>query len=56
MFPMLEMSAEHSYYVNKVLYVWNDLNVLNDHKKDNRLQIKVEKQIRTQDKYERLVR
>jgi len=56
MFPMLEMSGDHSYYLQEILYIWNDLNELNDHKKDNRLQMTVEHQIRTREKYDRIVR
>ena len=56
MFPMLEMSAERSYYVDDLLYIWNDLSEYNDHKKDNQLQLKVEQDLRRRKKYDRLIR
>jgi glycosyltransferase involved in cell wall biosynthesis len=56
MFPMLEMAYDKSRYIDKVLYIWNDLNELNDHKKDNRLQIKTEIQLRNLPKYNRIQR
>jgi len=54
MFPMLEMAGERSKYIDKILYIWNDLNVLNDHKKDNAKQIMVERILRGGKKYVRL--
>lgn len=54
MFPMLEMSSERSFYIDKILYIWNDLNSLNDHKKDNTLQVKTEMEIRKLPKYQRI--
>jgi hypothetical protein len=56
MFPMLEMAYDKSRYIHKVLYIWNDLNELNDHKKDNRLQIETEIQLRNLPKYNRIQR
>lgn len=54
MFPMLEMAGNNSLYINDVLYVWNDLSALNDHKKNNKLQLEVEKKLRRSYKYEKL--
>ena len=54
MFPMLEMASSRSEYINDILYIWNDLNTLNDHKKDNSFQIQIEKEIRSKAKYEEL--
>jgi len=54
MFPMLEMAGNNSLYINELLYVWNDTNVLNDHKKNNKLQLEVEKKLRRSAKYEKL--
>ena len=56
MFPMLEMSCERSCYIDDLLYIWNDLNEHNDHKKDNMLQMKVEQDLRRRKKYDRLDR
>jgi glycosyltransferase involved in cell wall biosynthesis len=54
MFPMLEMSAGRSCYIDKILYIYNQDNPLNDHKVDNRLQMKLEREIRSKKKYKRL--
>jgi len=56
MFPMLEMSRERSLYIHDLLYIWNDLNELNDHKKDNKLQVETEMFIRGLNKYDRYIR
>jgi len=56
MFPMLEMAGPHSKYIDKVLYIWNDLSELNDHKKDNRKQLFVENILRRREKYERIIK
>ena len=56
MFPMLEMAGKKSLYIDDLLYIWNDMSDLNDHKKDNTLQLKVEKELRSNDKYEILIR
>jgi len=52
MFPMLEMAAHRSRYIEKLLYIWNDTNTLNDHKKDHAEQLRVEREIRNRKKYE----
>jgi len=54
MFPMLEMCYDKSRYIDKILYIWNDMNELNDHKKDNRLQVQTEMHIRNLPKYNRI--
>ena len=54
MFPMLEMSSERSVYIDKILYVWNDLNDLNEHKQDNRKQVGIEMILRNREKYDRI--
>jgi glycosyltransferase involved in cell wall biosynthesis len=54
MFPMLEMSGNKSEYIDKILYVYNLGNPLNDHKVDNGYQIILERQIRGKEKYKRL--
>tara|TARA_R110002012_G_scaffold315603_2_gene529600 strand:- start:2536 stop:3276 length:741 start_codon:yes stop_codon:yes gene_type:complete len=51
MFPMLEMSGHNSLYIDDVLYIWNDLNVLNEHKVNNTYQMNIEKTIRGMKKY-----
>ncbi len=54
MFPMLELASNRTEYIDEILYIWNDLNILNDHKKDNSFQIEIEKEIRSKAKYEEL--
>tara|TARA_B100000963_G_scaffold349520_1_gene358671 strand:+ start:824 stop:2344 length:1521 start_codon:yes stop_codon:yes gene_type:complete len=54
MFPMLEMSGNKSEYVNKILYVYNLGNPLNDHKVDNTYQRKLEAEIRNKAKYKKV--
>lgn len=54
MFPLLEMSRERAHFVKDILYIWNDLNELNEHKDKRELQINCEKHIRSMKKYDRL--
>jgi len=53
MFPMLEMASERSRYIDKILYIWNDMSDINDHKKDHPSQLRVESIMRGREKYER---
>lgn len=55
MFPMLEMAGNKSVYISDLLYVYNMGNPLNDHKVDNSYQIKLEKEIRSKKKYDRIL-
>ena len=55
MFPMLEMAANKSKYIEETLYVYNLNNPLNDHKVDNALQVQIENYIRSKEKYARLL-
>lgn len=54
MFPLLEMSSERSQFVKDVLYIWNDLNEMNEHKTKRELQIKSELYIRNMTKYNKI--
>lgn len=54
MFPMLEMSGNKSQFIEKVLYVYNTGNPLNDHKVNNAYQVILERQIRGKEKYKRI--
>ena len=54
MFPMLEMSGNKSEYIDKILYVYNLGNPLNDHKVDNTYQRKLEIEIRNKTKYKNI--
>lgn len=54
MFPLLEMSGERAHFIKDILYIWNDLNELNEHKDKRQLQISCEQQIRSLEKYKKL--
>jgi len=54
MFPLLEISSTKSKFVKDILYIWNDLNELNEHKTKRGLQIKSEKEIRDMIKYNKI--
>jgi glycosyltransferase involved in cell wall biosynthesis len=54
MFPMLEMSGHRSKYIEKILYVYNVDNPINDHKVDNSYQRQLEIEIRKKTKYEKI--
>jgi len=55
MFPMLEMAAEKAFYIDKTLYIWNDISDLNDHKIDHSTQLAIENQVRNRKKYEKII-
>ena len=50
-FPMLEMAGTHSRFIQDILYVYNLETSLNDHKKNNPLQMQLEQEIRAKSKY-----
>ncbi len=52
--PMLEMAQGHVQFIDKVLYLYNRMNPLNDHKKSLQLQANCEHFVRTQPKYEKI--
>jgi glycosyltransferase involved in cell wall biosynthesis len=52
MFPMLEMAGTHSRKSDKVLYVYNHDNPINDWKEDLPYMMMLDKHIRQQSKYE----
>lgn len=54
MFPMLEMAGHKAKYVKEILYTYNVENLLNDHKLNNAEQIKIEREIRGKQKYNKL--
>jgi len=54
MFPMLEMSGNKAFFIDKILYVYNRENPLNDDKIDNKKQIMFEREIRLKNKYRTL--
>jgi glycosyltransferase involved in cell wall biosynthesis len=56
MFPLLELSGHNARFVSEILYVWNDLNTLNEHKVKRDSQLQSEKAIRRSKKYNKLVR
>lgn len=52
MFPMLEMAGHKAKYIKELLYTYNLVNPLNDHKVDNGLQVRLEMEIRGKKKYD----
>ena len=54
LFPMAEMAGEHFKFLDKVLYYYNDMNPINDYKKDLSNQVRVENIIRRRKPYERI--
>tara|TARA_R100000234_G_C4966479_1_gene164142 strand:- start:75 stop:833 length:759 start_codon:yes stop_codon:yes gene_type:complete len=56
MFPLLELSGDKSQYIGDILYIWNDLNSLNEHKVKRESQLVCERMIRSGNKYSKLVR
>ena len=56
MFPMMEMARERVRFIKDTLYVYNDDNPINDHKKDRQRQIDIGDRIRKKNnRRERLV-
>ncbi|MEX0672403.1 MAG: glycosyltransferase family A protein [Candidatus Babeliales bacterium] len=49
--PMIEMAANHHLCVRDVLYIYNDFNPINDHKKNKQYQIMLDVYIRNKSKY-----
>lgn len=55
MFPMLEMASKgHIQYVPEIMYIYNVVNPINDHRIDNGLQLFFEEQIRSRTRYKAL--
>lgn len=54
MFPLLELSGHNSKFIEDLLYIWNDLNELNEHKTKRIEQLQCELKIRSMKKYEPL--
>lgn len=55
MLPMVEMARKGHYaFINKVLYLYNDMNAINDHKVNKGLQRKLDLEIRSRERYEAL--
>lgn len=52
--PMMEMARNHFLFIPGVLYIYNDINPLNDHKKSKRKQAALDKYIRNLPRYEPL--
>lgn len=53
MFPMLEMSGGHFQYIPDVLYIYNDMNPINDHKVNRNTQAQLDRHIRSMPRYPR---
>lgn len=54
MIPMIEMAASHYKFIDRVLYTYNDMNSINDHKVNGRKQMLLNKIIRSYPRYEEL--
>ena len=54
MFPMLEMSGDHSKHIADVLYTYNTANPINDYKVNLNLQQQLEREIRGKKRYDRI--
>ena len=54
MFPMLEMACTHARWCDKVVYVYNLDNPINDWKEDLQLVLALDREIRAKKPYERL--
>lgn len=54
MFPLLELSGHKSKFIEDLLYIWNDLNELNEHKTKRIDQLQCELKIRSMKKYKPL--
>lgn len=56
MLPMVEMASNgHIVFIPDTLYIYNDMNSLNDHKVDQALQVKLDKYMRTKKPYQPLM-
>lgn len=51
MLPMLEMAGRHTYFIDKILYVYNQANQLNDFRVDPHGQFHIAQLIRSKEKY-----
>ena len=51
MFPLLELCGNRSKYIKDILYIWNDLNEMNEHKTKRIQQLECELKIRSMKKY-----
>ncbi len=54
MMPMMEMVGFHHKFIDKILYLYNDENPINDHKVNKDLQRTLDKEIRSRKPYEPL--
>jgi glycosyltransferase involved in cell wall biosynthesis len=55
MFPLIEMCGLNRIkYIKEILYIYNDLNPLNDHHKNAKLQLTIEDEIRAKEAYQEI--
>lgn len=52
MYPMLEMAGNRVEFIEEMIYVYNTLNDLNDHKTGHEEQLRIERRIRSLEAYE----
>lgn len=51
MLPMIEMARNHFVFIPHVLYIYNDVNTISDHRTDQELQFNLSKEIRAKPPY-----
>lgn len=56
MFPMIEMARDHFRFIPEVLYVYNGVNPINDHKVSKQLQYELDREIRSRPRYQKLTK
>jgi glycosyltransferase involved in cell wall biosynthesis len=54
MIPMIEMARDHFKFIPKVLYLYNATNVLSEHRVDKALQRKLDLEIRSRKRYDKI--
>jgi glycosyltransferase involved in cell wall biosynthesis len=54
MYPMIEMAVKHIFFIDKILYIYNDLNPMCNGTVDPQLQIQTGKQIQSKSIYKEL--
>ncbi len=51
MYPLLEMAGNHVKFISEILYIYNDMNPINDHKVNREDQYRVERLIKKAHRY-----
>ena len=56
MFPMIEMARDHFKFIPDVLYIYNGVNPISEHKVSRQLQRKLDLEIRRRPRYEKVTK